>query len=470
MANSVLELKADIWLSVSLLLPVIDLLRLQATCKHLRDLLSLDYVWSSALKDIMTTVTFPDHSSRNLSLSSLELKHRAVLAARVERYWGQPKVLVTPRNLQSLPTRDGVIKARLVKGGQWIVLLLTDGTLCLQAAAADAPCVVDSSFKTLTNSYVWMTLSLSAGMPRETLVLLRTSKWDAIRGSPSTTIAIYCVDTNTSKPCFRMLKKVTQHHSAGAYETATAAEGNLWAFGWSHDGRQLLSVKNILWNQDDVEKEVVFDIGEPIHATLSLLSATQVLVTSCHKISLYEIPPLQLIIPGQLSPIIQREPIWTRTFQDNYNYPPVGPICWDADSGRHESVLAMITGDNLRFFTPSPGHPSIDSFQIRTYSDSEMATRPALSDRRAIWSAGDELFMCTFPMQAGGDAGRLRLGMAEPGASVRIAGVEMPAQSVDGQICDLSWDETAGRLCLLVESQRVDSKFPSLKIMIIDAL
>ena len=136
-------------------------------------------MWSSALKDIMTTVTFPDHSPRSFSLSSLELKHRAVLAARVERYWGQPKVLVTSRNLQSLPTRDGVIKARLVKGGQWIVLLLTDGTLCLQAAAANAPCAVDTSFRTLANSYVWMTLSLSAGMPRETLVLLRTSTWDA---------------------------------------------------------------------------------------------------------------------------------------------------------------------------------------------------------------------------------------------------------------------------------------------------
>ena len=83
-------------------------------------------------------------------------------------------------------------------------------------------------------------------------------------GSPSTAIAIYRVDTSIAKPCFRMLMKVTRHHSR-AYENSTVAEGNLWAFGWSHNGRQLLSVKNIMWSQDDVEKEVVLDIGEPIH-------------------------------------------------------------------------------------------------------------------------------------------------------------------------------------------------------------
>ena len=57
---------------------------------------------------------------------------------------------------------------------------------------------------------------------------------------------------------------MTRHHSR-AYENSVVAEGSLWAFGWSQEGRQLLSVKNILWNQDDVEKEVLFDIGEPIH-------------------------------------------------------------------------------------------------------------------------------------------------------------------------------------------------------------
>ena len=205
---------------------------------------------------------------------------------------------------------------------------------------------------------------------------------------------------------------------------------------------------------------------------MSLLSEGQVLVTSCYKTSLYEIPPLQIISPGQNSPVIQQEPIWTHTYQDKYNYPPVGPVCWDAASGRHESPLAMLTGTTLRFFTPAPTPaqpPSMDSFLVRTYSTAATEARPALSDRRAIWSAEGRLFVCAFPVRPGGEAGRLRLGGAVAD-TMHVASVEMPAGAVDGQIQDLSWDEAAGRLCLLVESQRMGSKPPSLKIILVDAI
>lgn len=144
----------------------------------------MDYVWSTALKDIMTVVTLPDLDRNALSsLNNPKLKRRAVLAARVEHQWGHnPSVSPGASRIRSFPTRDGpsrVIKAKLVMGGEWIVLLLKDGTLCLQAATASAPCVVDNSFKTLLDTDVRITLSLSAGSPKETLVLLRTWMWDA---------------------------------------------------------------------------------------------------------------------------------------------------------------------------------------------------------------------------------------------------------------------------------------------------
>ncbi|KZP17874.1 hypothetical protein FIBSPDRAFT_864505 [Athelia psychrophila] len=398
----------------------------------------------------MTVVTLPDLERNALaSLAGPELKRRTVLAARVEHQWGH-SARVAPGAIRSFPTRDGpsrVIKAKLVRGGQWIVLLLKDGTMCLQAATASAPCVVDHSFKARLESDVRITLSLSAGSPKETLVLLRTWMWDASRGSPSTAIAIYRVDT--VKLCFRLLMEVTRYHSR-AFDNSAVAEGNLWAFGWPQQGRQLLSVKNILWNKDDVEKEVVLDIGEPIHATLSILSETQILVTSCYKASLYEIPPLRPILLGQQS--------------------PVGPVYWDASSSRHERSLAMLTGTALRVFSQTSEHISMDSFLIRKYGAAEMEARPVLSDRQAIWSTDRKLFVCTFPMRSESDAGRLRLGGLEPGSEPRVAPVEMPAGSVDGQIQDLWWDEAAGRLCLLVEFQRPGSKVRGLKIVIIDTM
>lgn len=67
---------------------------------------------------------------------------------------------------------------------------------------------------------------------------------------------------DTVTPCFHLLTKVTRHHDR-AFENSIAAEGSLWAFAWSQNSRQLLSVRNIV-NDGDVEKEVVLDIGEPI--------------------------------------------------------------------------------------------------------------------------------------------------------------------------------------------------------------
>lgn len=68
--------------------------------------------------------------------------------------------------------------------------------------------------------------------------------------------------------------KVTRHHDR-AYENSIAAEGNLWAFAWSHNSRQLLSVRNIMMDSGDVEKEVVLDIGEPIHVRKIILEFRQ---------------------------------------------------------------------------------------------------------------------------------------------------------------------------------------------------
>lgn len=140
----------------------------------------------------MTAVTMPDLSDANLALiSAEELKRRAVRAASVDLLWR--KATVVPRSIQAIPAGDALIrvaKAKLLPGGEWLVLLLSDGTLCLQASASTVPCVTDPSFKT-ENPDVRMTLSLSA--KNETLVLLRTWSWD------TEYVLISCVDFMSDK-------------------------------------------------------------------------------------------------------------------------------------------------------------------------------------------------------------------------------------------------------------------------------
>jgi hypothetical protein len=125
----------------------------------------------------MTAVVMPDLDDAELALMSAEeLKRRAVLAACVDLQWRKPTVV--PRSVRTLTAKNTllhIIKAKLLPGGEWLVLLLSDGTLCLQASTSTEPCVIDSRFSTDFHD-VRMALSLSA--KNETLILLRTWSWD----------------------------------------------------------------------------------------------------------------------------------------------------------------------------------------------------------------------------------------------------------------------------------------------------
>jgi hypothetical protein len=145
----------------------------------LRDILAEKYVWLHALRDIMTAVTLPDLDDADLTLiSSEELKRRVVLATRVDLLWRKP--IVPLKSIRTLPVGNAwppvtVAWAKFLPGGEWLVLLLNNGTLCLQASNAAVPCVVDPDFQT-ENPHVHINLSLSER--NETLVLLRTWSWD----------------------------------------------------------------------------------------------------------------------------------------------------------------------------------------------------------------------------------------------------------------------------------------------------
>ncbi|KAF7986570.1 hypothetical protein HWV62_26320 [Athelia sp. TMB] len=457
---------------------LVDLARLQAASPHIRRrsrlidaqacsrrlhaVLSLASVWRAALNDIRAAVADPDDAPH--ALSSAELQRRVMRAARIERHWGQPAVIVSQRDIRTLHIPTGqavstVIAAQLVNGGEWIVLLAENGALCLRSTQGRAWRAEELSFVSPVDPGVEMTLGLLAGARKETLVLLSGALWDEVYvcspfpfldeltqvsdsslGSPSTTIAIYLVDTSVPEPCFRLLSKATQHHSRED-ENLVVAEGSLWAFGFAR------------WPAATLHQEYLpeSDTDASIQASLSLLSETQLLITSSSKSSLYAIPPLLALPPRQPAPIIRQAPLWSTTYQDKLDYPPASPVCWARDAR-----LAVLTGTTLRFFTPP--RPSMSSCWIRTYSAGANDARPALSGRRAIWSAGCRVFVCTFPSEAGG----LRLG-AE-GEMVRVAEVVLPAAAVDRKIVDLSWDEAAGRLCLLVGSP----VWGNLRVTIID--
>lgn len=200
MATEPAELPADIWLSISCLLSVRDILRLQIvsfvattsyrvnadcpsnqTCKSLRKILADRYVWFNALQDILTVTTLPDLMNVDLAqLPAPELRRRSILSARTDTEWRIHETII-PRNIQALQVGDAeqyrVAKSHFVPGGEWLVNLLVDGTLCLQGINTTTSAAIDTGFKTVVPD-MKIKMTLSQGAKMETLVLLKMWSWD----------------------------------------------------------------------------------------------------------------------------------------------------------------------------------------------------------------------------------------------------------------------------------------------------
>lgn len=99
---------------------------------------------------------------------------QAGIAARLDWKW---QGNIFPEGVDSNPCEPLVLRAQLCYGGQYIVLLLRDGTLILQGAESDVPYCVENSFKTVMEDIGvtdGMNMSLSLSDSNETLLALTT--------------------------------------------------------------------------------------------------------------------------------------------------------------------------------------------------------------------------------------------------------------------------------------------------------
>ena len=203
------------------------------------------------------------------------------------------------------------------------------------------------------------------------------------------------------------------------------------------------------------------------------MSGRHILVTSCAKVSLYNIPDLEPIQASVGPHVILVAPVWTQSYEDTYNYPPVSPIHWGSTD---ERPLMLFTGSNLRLFhqsqdDQSPNYYSLRSFWVRSHYLSSIDARPTLSARRVIWSEKGRLQTCVFPLICASgryDAALLRFGYTE--TDLRIAPIDLGSANLEGKIRDVSWDEASGRLCVLVEPIMLNKKKRVFKILMIDSV
>lgn len=89
-----------------------------------------------------------------------------------------------PQKVQSSACDSHAVQAQIIRGGQWIVILCSDGILHLHQPGSDMPSVVDDTFKATVDSIGTndgVNMSLSVSDYNESLLLLTIfCSWDAL--------------------------------------------------------------------------------------------------------------------------------------------------------------------------------------------------------------------------------------------------------------------------------------------------
>lgn len=121
------RLPFDVWVAVAAHLPMKDILCLRLVCRDLYDMMGEWVVWSLALADILEVVHLPFLQHTMHMMSSIELRQKAILVARVDCLLDRD--VIEPANVQSYPTGADVTQASIAPGGEGIMLMYDDGTL-----------------------------------------------------------------------------------------------------------------------------------------------------------------------------------------------------------------------------------------------------------------------------------------------------------------------------------------------------
>ncbi|KAI0695090.1 hypothetical protein C8T65DRAFT_665894 [Cerioporus squamosus] len=345
------RLPYDVQLSIVRLLSTRDILRLCATCKALQALLTDRSVWHRALSRLLLRFPQPHLSRRLQKLTVEELKHQVLQAARLDRLWHaldyHPKLI---RNFH----RDRTVEhVSLVAGGNWLIIVLYDGSLQLQELDAQAPAVTLSPSLTEDESIIYLSSFLSLTNDHEDVLILQMG----VRYNQCN-IYVYQVAVVEPSPAFVLIGKISVTGSVWC----CASGGQLLVYGLeSGGGDMILHVCPVgpQYTASGARKpQVSLNIG-PWSAdedfTISVLSEHQLMLAYHGGIFIYEIPPLSAVHPppspentGEPGPppIHSVRPVWSCRCDIGSGIYHISPFSWSAGTGlgdqpqKHPLVIA----------------------------------------------------------------------------------------------------------------------------------
>lgn len=92
-------------------------------------MLSERSVWHSVCVDLLAVVEGSDFRQALPSMSAEDLRGKAIRMNQLDRKWYRSALV--PRNIHRQYCEDTAFRVQFLPGGEWIVVMFTDGTIAL---------------------------------------------------------------------------------------------------------------------------------------------------------------------------------------------------------------------------------------------------------------------------------------------------------------------------------------------------
>ncbi|KAI0668315.1 hypothetical protein C8Q78DRAFT_979827, partial [Trametes maxima] len=506
-SNMVHRLPYDVQLAILGLLGARDVVRLCLTCRALYSLMADRTLWHHALSRLLSVFPQPQLSRRMNQLTANELKAHVVHSVRLDRDWH--RVDYAPRLVRNFTCDSAVEHVSLVAGGEWLVVVLYDGSLQLRALSTPTATPVATLSHALTEgeSVFYLSSRQSFTDEHEDLVILQMGvRYDQC------TIYVYHIAVVAPDPAFALVGKVSVTGSVWC----CASGGRSLVYGLESDsGDMVLYVCPVGTDSADSppRAQVAMNIG-PWSAdedfSISVLSERQLLLAYHGGLAVYDVPAPhpdapqspQTTVAMPVPVPVPVQPIWSRRCDIGSGIYRISQYSWDTRHRRRYPVVVagthalhvlrvspsldpvtdsvVPTVDYRTIPYPFNANTSIPAGWVRTRTDAGHMGLGAVGLRRAIWDstearngalhvhfrtyslpraildlgADDPDFGGGGDAELGGRAGRGRMG----GFTVTLDPEE--------HLVSVCMDEASGRVCLLLNNIVTGAR----RISVIDAV
>ncbi|TFK47683.1 hypothetical protein OE88DRAFT_730619 [Heliocybe sulcata] len=432
------HLPLDLHVQIFQYLPIDDILRLRLVSKDMCTVLSLRYIWHSAIMKALEVVPVPQIFNNLCNMPTEALRFEAVRSFKLEKAWRKEDSI--PCSVKEIPAFHDMVYLELLPGGDWLATIACDGSVCLQHVLEPAPRITKEGIGVSLQN---MTSATSNSSKLDSLLVITgRNETDA-----SSHVFLYWIDTRI--PC---MEPVLNLKLPVNILTASAGFGVL-AVGAVLGEEEFIHVMLIdEYTGKRLGRDMVIDVqltGSMEDSTLSILSRDYLFICCSFGFSLHRIPEPEKGEEDGDPRMIQAKASWSLKLELTLVPPLSSPVLW----GQARRPMAVFLLDyrelhalNLAVL-PTASHIKVP---LPVQVDGDLTS---LGTHRGVWWNRRSL-----------SADRRLLQLWTEDYPVVVGSLLVPREE-DEEVEYLSLDEWSGRVCLLLRR-----KGEKARILLVDSV